>query len=117
MEAQTVSNTYLAIENNLQVIPVINKVDLPSAQIDDVTRQIIELIGCDKDEIILASAKNGIGIDEIFDAINPLLPTPQSITLDWHLLIASIASSFFWNGVIMQYLFSNNLLKPKSERS
>ena len=60
VEAQTVSNTYLAIENNLQVIPIINKVDLPSAQIEDVTRQIIELIGCDKDEIILASAKNGI---------------------------------------------------------
>ena len=80
VEAQTVSNTYLAIENNLQVIPVINKVDLPSAQIDDVTRQIIELIGCDKDEIILASAKNGIGIDEIFDAIvNRITPPKENI--------------------------------------
>ena len=80
VEAQTVSNTYLAIENNLQVIPIINKVDLPSAQIDDVTRQIIELIGCDKDEIILASAKNGIGIDEIFDAIvNRIAPPKENI--------------------------------------
>ena len=80
VEAQTVSNTYLAIENNLQVIPVINKVDLPSAQIEDVTRQIIELIGCDKDEIILASAKNGIGIDEIFDAIvNRITPPKENI--------------------------------------
>ena len=80
VEAQTVSNTYLAIENNLQVIPVINKVDLPSAQIEDVTRQIIELIGCDKDEIILASAKNGIGIDEIFDAIvNRIAPPKENI--------------------------------------
>ena len=80
VEAQTVSNTYLAIENNLQVIPVINKVDLPSAQIDDVTRQIIELIGCDKDEIILASAKNGIGIDEIFDAIvNRITPPKENL--------------------------------------
>ena len=80
VEAQTVSNTYLAIENNLQVIPIINKVDLPSAQIDDVTRQIIELIGCDKDEIILASAKNGIGIDEIFDAIvNRITPPKENI--------------------------------------
>ena len=80
VEAQTVSNTYLAIENNLQVIPVINKVDLPSAQIDDVTHQIIELIGCDKDEIILASAKNGIGIDEIFDAIvNRITPPKENI--------------------------------------
>ena len=80
VEAQTVSNTYLAIENNLQVIPVINKVDLPSAQIEDVSRQIIELIGCDKDEIILASAKNGIGIDEIFDAIvNRITPPKENI--------------------------------------
>ena len=80
VEAQTVSNTYLAIENNLQVIPIINKVDLPSAQIEDVTRQIIELIGCDKDEIILASAKNGIGIDEIFDAIvNRITPPKENI--------------------------------------
>ena len=80
VEAQTVSNTYLAIENNLQVIPVINKVDLPSAQIEDVTRQIIELIGCDKDEIILASAKNGIGIDEIFDAIvNRITPPKENL--------------------------------------
>ena len=80
VEAQTVSNTYLAIENNLQVIPIINKVDLPSAQLDDVTRQIIELIGCDKDEIILASAKNGIGIDEIFDAIvNRITPPKENI--------------------------------------
>ena len=80
VEAQTVSNTYQAIENNLQVIPVINKVDLPSAQIEDVTRQIIELIGCDKDEIILASAKNGIGIDEIFDAIvNRITPPKENI--------------------------------------
>ena len=80
VEAQTVSNTYLAIENNLQVIPIINKVDLPSAQIDDVTRQIIELIGCDKDEIILASAKNGIGVDEIFDAIvNRITPPKENI--------------------------------------
>ena len=66
VEAQTVSNTYLAIENNLQIIPIVNKVDLPSAQIEDVTRQIIELIGCDKNEIILASAKNGLGVDKSF---------------------------------------------------
>ena len=58
VEAQTVSNTYLAIENNLQIIPIVNKVDLPSAQIEDVTRQIIELIGCDKNEIILAIGDN-----------------------------------------------------------
>ena len=76
VEAQTVSNTYLAIENNLQIVPIINKVDLPSAQIEDVAQQIIELIGCDKDEIIHASAKNGIGINFIFDAIVNRIPPP-----------------------------------------
>tara|TARA_Y100000588_G_scaffold320549_1_gene351200 strand:- start:276 stop:2075 length:1800 start_codon:yes stop_codon:yes gene_type:complete len=76
VEAQTVSNTYLAIENNLQIIPIINKVDLPSAQIENVTQQLIELIGCDKEEIIHASAKNGEGIDFIFDAIVNKIPPP-----------------------------------------
>ena len=76
VEAQTVSNTYLAIENNLQIIPIINKVDLPSAQIENVTQQLIELIGCDKQEIIHASAKNGEGVDFIFDAIVNKIPPP-----------------------------------------
>ena len=76
VEAQTVSNTYLAIENNLQIIPIINKVDLPSAQIENVTQQLIELIGCDKEEIIHASAKNGEGVDFIFDAIVNKIPPP-----------------------------------------
>ena len=81
VEAQTVSNTYLAIENNLQIIPIINKVDLPSAQIENVTQQLIELIGCDKEEIIHASAKNGEGVDFIFDAtIVPLaLMLPDAV--------------------------------------
>ena len=76
VEAQTVSNTYLAIENKLQIIPIINKVDLPSAQIENVTQQLIELIGCDKEEIIHASAKNGEGVDFIFDAIVNKIPPP-----------------------------------------
>ena len=80
VEAQTGSNTYLAIENNLQIIPIINKVDLPRAQIEDVEQQLIELIGCDKDEIIHASAKNGIGIEFIFDAIiNRITPPDEKI--------------------------------------
>ena len=69
VEAQTVSNTYLAIENNLTLIPIINKVDLPSAMIEDVKIQMMELIGCDESEIIEASAKSGVGISNIFDAI------------------------------------------------
>ena len=77
VEAQTVSNTYLALENELTIIPVINKVDLNSARIDEVKGQLIELIGCNEDEIISASAKNGIGIKDIFDAIVKKIPSPE----------------------------------------
>ncbi len=77
VEAQTVSNTYLAIENDLVLIPVINKVDLPVARVEEVTRQIIELIGCDEKEIISSSAKSGIGISDIFDAVINRIPAPQ----------------------------------------
>ena len=76
IEAQTISNLYLAIEHDLHIIPVINKIDLPSAQIDVVKHQIIELIGCPESDIILASAKSGIGIDEILESIIHLIPPP-----------------------------------------
>ena len=77
VEAQTVSNTYLAIENNLTVIPIINKVDLQSAMVDDVKIQIMELIGCEEGDIIEASAKNGIGIPDIFKAIVNRIDPPK----------------------------------------
>jgi len=77
VEAQTVSNTYLAIENDLTIIPVINKVDLPSARIEEVKGQLIELIGCDESEIICASAKSGIGVQDVFDAIVERIPPPK----------------------------------------
>ncbi|SVC41731.1 uncharacterized protein METZ01_LOCUS294585, partial [marine metagenome] len=64
VEAQTVSNAYLAIENDLSIIPIINKVDLSSARLTDVKNQIMELIGCDESEIIQASAKESIGIQD-----------------------------------------------------
>ncbi|MBN1541450.1 elongation factor 4 [candidate division KSB1 bacterium] len=76
IEAQTVSNLYLAIDNDLEIIPVINKIDLPSAQIDWARQQIKDLIGCKDDEIILASAKVGLGIDEILEAIVARIPYP-----------------------------------------
>ena len=74
VEAQTISNLYLAIDAGLEIIPVINKIDLPSAMIDTVKQQIKDLIGCKDEEIILASAKANIGIDEILDAV----VTPRS---------------------------------------
>jgi len=76
VEAQTVSNTYLAIENDLTIIPVINKVDLPSARVDVVKDQLVELIGCNDDEIVSVSAKTGEGIQNIFNAIIDQIPPP-----------------------------------------
>ena len=77
VEAQTVSNTYLALENDLTIIPVINKVDLPSARVDVVEEQLMELIGCEKSEIIPVSAKTGKGLENIFDAIIQKIPAPN----------------------------------------
>ena len=77
VEAQTVSNTYLAIDSNLKIIPVINKIDLKSAMVEDVKIQIIELIGCDENEIIEASSKSGAGINNIFSAIIDNIPAPK----------------------------------------
>ena len=77
VEAQTVSNAYLAIENDLTIIPIINKVDLSSARVEEVKGQLIELIGCDEDEIICASAKSGIGIQDVFDAVVDRIPPPD----------------------------------------
>ena len=77
IEAQTVSNLYLAIDANLTIIPVINKVDLPSANIEGVKKQIIELLGCDEREIILASAKANIGTSDILEAIVDRIPPPK----------------------------------------
>ncbi len=76
VEAQTISTLYQAIEGDLTIIPVINKVDLPSAQIDVVKRQITDLIGCDEDEILLVSAKSGKGVDEILQAVIDRVPAP-----------------------------------------
>lgn len=76
IQAQTISNLYMAIENDLEIIPVINKVDLDSAKPDEVEDQIIELLGCKRDEIIRASGKTGIGIPDILQAIIERIPAP-----------------------------------------
>ncbi len=76
IEAQTVSNLYLAIENNLEIIPVINKIDLPNIDLDVVKHQIVDLLGCREEEIILASAKAGIGIEEILETVIARIKPP-----------------------------------------
>lgn len=77
IEAQTVTNYLLAIDNNLEIIPVINKVDLPNADIENVSNQIIELVGCSKNDILLASAKTGEGIEDILDSVINKIPSPS----------------------------------------
>ncbi|MDZ7830715.1 MAG: translation elongation factor 4 [Desulfobacterales bacterium] len=76
VEAQTIANMYLAVGNDLEIIPVINKIDLPSAEVENVKEQIAEDLGLDPDEAILCSAKEGIGIEDIFEAIITRLPPP-----------------------------------------
>jgi GTP-binding protein LepA len=77
IEAQTISNLFLALEHNLEIITVINKIDLPGAMIEEVKDQVVDLIGIDRDSIVLASAKEGIGIKEILEAIVARIPAPE----------------------------------------
>ena len=77
IQAQTISNLYLALEHDLEIIPVINKIDMESAMVDEVKDQIVELLGCDAEDILCASARTGIGIDEILDAIVDRVPAPK----------------------------------------
>ncbi len=111
IQAQTISNLYLAIDNNLEIIPVINKIDMDGAMIDEVRDQIIELIGCKPEDILLASAKSGIGIEEILAAIVERIPAPsgnpdaplQALIFD------SVFNSF--RGIIIYYRIMNGSLK------
>ena len=77
IQAQTISNLYLALENDLEIIPVLNKVDLSSANPEEVTDDIVDLLGCDADEVIPASAKTGLGIESILEAIINIIPAPK----------------------------------------
>jgi GTP-binding protein LepA len=77
IQAQTISNLYLAIEHDLEIIPVLNKIDLPAAMPEEVKDQIVDLIGCKREEIIHASGKTGFGVEEILDAIIDRVPAPK----------------------------------------
>ncbi|MBA6313916.1 elongation factor 4 [Cellulophaga sp. HaHa_2_95] len=77
IQAQTISNLYLALENDLEIIPILNKIDLPSANPEEVTDDIVDLLGCDPSDVIPASAKTGIGIEEILAAVIERIPPPQ----------------------------------------
>src|SRR5215467_3378445 len=77
MEAQTVSNLFLALEHDLAIIPVLNKIDMPAAQVDAVQRQVIDLMGGTPDDMLLTSAKQGLGIEEVLEAIGERIPPPS----------------------------------------
>ncbi|HRS39303.1 MAG TPA: GTP-binding protein, partial [Bacteroidia bacterium] len=77
IQAQTISNLYLALEHELEIIPVLNKIDLPSANPEVVKDQIVDLVGCNREDIIPASAKTGLGIEDILAAIVERIPSPK----------------------------------------
>ncbi len=77
IQAQTISNLYLAIDHNLTIIPVLNKIDMDAAMVEEVKDQIVDLLGCDHDEILAVSAKTGIGIDQVLEAIVSRIPCPK----------------------------------------
>ncbi|MGA1583116.1 MAG: translation elongation factor 4 [Saprospiraceae bacterium] len=111
IQAQTISNLYLAIEHDLEIIPILNKVDMESAMIDEVSDQIIDLIGCDHDEILQASGKTGLGVPDIMKAIVERIPAPtgdpeaplQALIFD------SVFNSF--RGVIAYFRIFNGTIR------
>ncbi|MEP2669004.1 MAG: translation elongation factor 4 [Cyclobacteriaceae bacterium] len=113
IEAQTISNLYLALEHNLEIIPVLNKIDLPAARPEEVTDEIVELIGCDPSTVLHASAKNGIGITEILEAIVKRVPPPKgdpNAPLQ-AMIFDSVFNSF--RGVEVYYRVFNGTMKQK----
>ena len=111
IEAQTISNLYLAIENDLEIIPVLNKMDLPGAMPEEVTDQIIDLIGCSVDDVIPASGKTGFGVDNILEAIIEKIPGPKG--QDNAPLEAMIFDSVFnpFRGIIAYFRVFNGVIK------
>jgi GTP-binding protein LepA len=82
IEAQTLSNVYLAMENDLTIIPVLNKIDLPSADVERVSEEVMNLLGCKKEEIISVSAKTGMNVETVLDAVIERLPEPKKLDKD-----------------------------------
>ena len=111
IQAQTISNLYLAIDNDLEIIPVINKIDMDGAMIEEVRDQIIELIGCKPEDILLASGRAGIGIDEILRAIVERIPAPKGDPAAplQALIFDSVFNSF--RGIIVYYRIFHGTIK------
>ena len=111
IEAQTLANFYLALENNLEVIPVINKIDLPNSDVDKVTSELIDTFGFTKEEIILTSAKTGVGVEELLDRIIEKIPSPEG-NKDSKLRALIFDSAFDpYRGVVVQIKVVDGKLK------
>jgi GTP-binding protein LepA len=111
IEAQTISNLYLALEHDLEIIPILNKMDLPGAMPDEVTDQIVELIGCDPSDVIPASGKTGLGVQDILDAVINRIPAPKGD--EDAPLQAMIFDSVFnpFRGIIAYFRVKNGVIK------
>ena len=112
IQAQTISNLYLAIEHDLEIIPVLNKIDVDSAMVDVVTDQVVDLLGCKSEDILLASGKTGQGVKEVLDAIVERIPAPQGdpdAPLQ-ALIFDSVFNSF--RGIIAYFKVMNGSIKP-----
>ena len=111
VQAQTISNLYMAIEHDLEIIPVINKIDMPSAMPDEVEDEIVELLGCDRSEIIRASGKTGEGVDTILNAVVERIPHPvgdENAPLQ-ALIFDSVFNSY--RGIIAYFKIENGILR------
>lgn len=111
IQAQTISNLYLAIDNDLEIIPVINKIDMDGAMVEEVKDQIVELIGCKPEEILLASGRTGLGVDKILEAIVDRIPPPKGN--EDEALQALIFDSVFnsYRGIIVYYRIMNGRIR------
>ena len=112
VQAQTISNLYLAIDNDLEIIPVINKIDMPSAMPDEVEDEIVDLIGCDPEDIIRASGKTGEGVEDILNAVVERIPHPvgdENAPLQ-ALIFDSVFNSF--RGIIAYFKIVNGSIRP-----
>lgn len=112
IEAQTLANLYLAIDNNLEIIPIINKIDLPNAEPERVMNEIVDTLGFKKEDIILCSAKEGIGIDKLLERVAEVIPHPKDI-FETDEVSALIFDSYFdpYKGVVLSVRVMNGTLK------
>jgi GTP-binding protein LepA len=111
IEAQTISNLYLALEHDLEIIPILNKMDLPGAMPEEVSDQIVDLLGCDPDDIIPASGKTGLGVEKILEAVINRIPAPkgdENAPLQ-AMIFDSVFNSF--RGIIAYYRVLNGVIK------